>query len=59
MMKIARAIGLSFGRIFGGNELNTGLVRLFEVEYNQEYRLCRRNGVQIDDKFVRAYLETR
>lgn len=58
MMKVARAIGMSFGRMFCKDDLSSGLVRLFEVEYNREYRNLRKNGVEIDANFVRNYLRT-
>ena len=35
-----------------------GLVRMFEVEYNKEYRCAVRNGVTIDAQFVRNFLKT-
>jgi len=42
-----------------GNENETGLVRLFRVEYANEYRQLKKSGCQIDDKFVKEYLGLR
>lgn len=38
------------------NETETGLVRMFRVEYAKEYRQLRRMGTQLDDAFVRQYI---
>ena len=35
-----------------------GLVRMFEVEYSNEYRHARRAGVQIDRHFVEEFLKS-
>lgn len=40
------------------NESETGLVRMFRVEYSKEYLQLKRLGVQLDDAFVRQYLKT-
>lgn len=58
MMKIVKLIGMSFGRIFY-EDTSDGLVRLFEVEYNNEYRFLKKNGIEIDSNFVRSYLDSR
>ena len=38
------------------NESETGLVRMFRVEYAKEYRQLKRLNVQLDDAFVRQYI---
>jgi hypothetical protein len=38
------------------NEAESGLVRMFRVEYAKEYRQLQRMGVQLDDAFVRQYI---
>jgi hypothetical protein len=38
------------------NETETGLVRMFRVEYAKEYLQLKRMGVQLDDTFVRQYI---
>jgi hypothetical protein len=43
--------------IFGfSNETETGLIRMFRVEYAKEYLQLKRMGVQLDDAFVRQYI---
>ena len=38
------------------NESETGLVRMFRVEYAKEYLQLKRMGVQLNDVFVRQYI---
>lgn len=38
------------------NESESGLVRMFRIEYAKEYRQMKRMGIQLDDAFVRQYL---
>jgi hypothetical protein len=38
------------------NEAETGLVRMFRVEYAKEYRQLKKMGAQLDDAFVRQYI---
>jgi hypothetical protein len=40
------------------NESETGLVRMFRVEYAKEYRQMKRMGVHVDDAFVRQFIQT-
>lgn len=37
----------------------TSLVRLFRTEYSQEYHWLKKQGTEIDDKFVKTYLSLR
>jgi hypothetical protein len=37
----------------------TGLTRMFRTEYAKEYHLMRKNGYEINDRFVRTFLELR
>jgi hypothetical protein len=37
----------------------TGLTRMFRTEYSKEYHLMRKNGYEINDNFVRTFLEMR
>lgn len=39
------------------NPSTDGLVRMFEVEYNKEYRCAVRAGVHIDRQFVLEFLK--
>lgn len=38
------------------DESDTGLVRMFRVEYNKEYRMMKRLGYEINDSFVKNFL---
>lgn len=52
----------AWGRVFYNamsgfnNEAETGLVRMFRIEYAKEYRQLKRMGAQLDDAFVRQYI---
>jgi hypothetical protein len=52
----------AWGRMFynalsGFNcESESGLVRMFRVEYTKEYLQLKRMGVQLNDVFVRQYI---
>ena len=37
----------------------TGLTRMFRTEYSKDYQWMRKNGCEINDRFVRTFLETR
>lgn len=37
----------------------TGLTRMFRTEYAKEYYLMKKNGYEINDKFVRTFLNLR
>lgn len=37
---------------------STGLVRMFEVEYQREYKHAVRAGAEINDAFVKSYLSS-
>lgn len=37
----------------------TGLTRMFRTEYAKEYRLMKKNGYEINDSFVRTFLDMR
>ena len=37
-------------------ESDTGLVRMFRVEYAKEYSQLKKMGAQLDDAFVRQYI---
>ena len=41
------------------NESETGLVRMFRVEYANEYRHLKQMGYEINDSFVKSFLRTR
>jgi hypothetical protein len=41
------------------NDAETGLMRLFRIEYAEEYRHMKRMGYEINDINVKAFLETR
>ena len=41
------------------NESETGLVRMFRVEYAKEYRQMKNMGYEINDSFVKSFLKTR
>jgi hypothetical protein len=53
-----RLIGNAFATSFEPtSHKESGLVRMFRIEYEREYRNMRRLGVNINDAFVRDYLE--
>ncbi len=37
---------------------DNGIVRMFEVEYGQDYRAAKKAGVHIDRQFVEEFLKT-
>ena len=37
----------------------TGLTRMFRTEYAKEYHWLKRNGCEINDKFVKDFLDVR
>jgi hypothetical protein len=37
----------------------TGLTRMFRTEYAKEYQMMRKNGYEINDSFVRTFLDMR
>ena len=41
------------------NESESGLVRMFRVEYSKEYRQMKMMGYEINDNFVKTFLNTR
>lgn len=54
----------AWGRAFGSilenfNRGETALVRMFRIEYPQEYRHLKRNGCEINDRFVKDFLDVR
>jgi hypothetical protein len=38
-------------------DTESGLVRMFRTEYSKEYQHLRKQGTDIDDSFVRTFLE--
>lgn len=44
---------------FGSNHKNNDLVRMFEVEYRNETKNARKNGIEVDAAFVTKYLANR
>lgn len=50
---------MGLNRVFEKSPVDNGLVRLFETEYNREYRQLRRHGVEVNAQFVRDYLRSR
>ena len=41
------------------NTEETGLTRMFRTEYSKEYQMMRKNGYEINDSFVRTFLDMR
>lgn len=37
----------------------TGLTRMFRTEYSKEYQMMKRSGCEINDNFVRTFLDMR
>ena len=37
----------------------TGLTRMFRTEYAKEYQMMRKSGCEINDNFVRTFLDMR
>jgi len=61
MSKLVDSIGKTIvdqivGQLFQSK--NTGLVRLFETEYQKDYRHAIKSGAIITDDFVRSFLAT-
>ena len=61
MSKLMGSIGKTIidqivGQMFQSN--NTGLIRLFETEYQKDYRHAIKSGAVITDDFVRSFLES-
>lgn len=52
-----RSFGESIKGVFGKRPSTDGLVRMFEVEYNKEYRCAVRSGVHVDRHFVMEFLK--
>lgn len=51
---------MGLNRVFENRKpTDSGLVRLFETEYNHEYRQLRKHGVDVNAQFVRDYLKAR
>lgn len=55
---------IAWGRAFGSvlenfNKGETPLVRMFRIEYAQEYRHLKRNGCEINDRFVKDFISMR
>lgn len=48
---MASAIGSVFKR-----DRESGLVRMFRVEYYKEYMNAKRFGAKIDDAFIKTYI---
>ena len=55
---------IAWGRAFGSvlhnfNQGETPLVRMFRIEYANEYRHMKRNGCEINDRFVKDFISLR
>ena len=42
-----------------GDPRDTALTRMFRTEYGKEYYWMKKNGYEINDSFVRTFLESR
>ncbi len=40
------------------NHNDSGIIRMFEVEYSKDYRAAKRAGVHIDRQYVEEFLKT-
>ena len=50
----------AFGRFFSNkDESSDPLVRLFRIEYANDYRNARRQGVSVNRNFVKDFLDNR
>lgn len=62
MSKLVRSLGRSIldgiNQSLSVNRDESGLVRMFEVEYHKEYRHARKAGAEVNDAFVRSFLAT-
>ncbi len=55
-----KTYGGAFGRFITSSfarEPDDGLVKLFRVEYNREYRNAKHFGARVDEKFVKTFLK--
>lgn len=53
-----KLIGNAFATNYGFNSTKeSGLVRMFRIEYEREYRNARKLGVTVNDRYVRDYLD--
>lgn len=61
MSKLIRSFGNSILDLITSSKkpTNTGLVRMFETEYRKEYNCARRAGAEINDDFVKMFLDGR
>ncbi len=42
-----------------GDSRESGLIRMFRTEYGKEYHWMKNNGYEINDSFVRTFLEVK
>lgn len=56
MFAWGRRTETSFNGFINGE---SGLVRMFRTEYAKEYRHMKKMGYEVDDAFVRTYLQSR
>jgi len=55
--KLAGALGQSLiNAMSGPSKTDTPLVQMFRVEYGKEYLYARKNGVTVNNKFVKEFL---
>lgn len=54
---LMKQFGKGMDLFFGFNESDDALTRMFQTEYNNEYRNARKQGVNVDDRFVREFLD--
>ena len=59
MKVIGRILLDGINSISGLKEKNDkGLVRMFEVEYSNEYRCAVRRGIEVDGRYVRDFMKS-
>lgn len=59
MNKMMRGVGNSIMNVLLGGRKpdSSGLVRMFETEYAKEARFAKKAGAEINDTFVRSFLD--
>jgi hypothetical protein len=55
MIAWGRAFIAAINRL--GEDKETGLMKMFRIEYSKEYHWMKKNGQEITDGFVKTFLE--
>jgi hypothetical protein len=58
-MSIVKTLGNAVLHFMERRETNDPIVRLFEVEYNKEYRSLKANGIKVNRKIALDHMNNR